>query len=740
MKDLTQRRMTAITTEGGSRRNSRRMNTRDSDRASVRSTPAVSWGAPPVDVPGEIPRTDSAPAARPNAEFEAPRFHQHHRSASDSLQGRGPRILDSTPPLPPPHMDNSGFRNQYPPIKQQDSELYGAGNPVPELQHLAISPAVQPVSKPPGFSHAPGAAPPASKLSHSPELRRAKSRMSNGTLNQLAGAGGIQAQQRVAEYQRGIEEARIADEHNQGGRPQDRGVNNASATNATGSHANPGLREGMVEHRRPSFEFTSPNYRAPEETSTFSNTNIPSYYHSENPSTSAYQNQNHHQAYNPSGLGGPPVNAVPNPVVAAVIGSSHESRSSYESARASMDSNQGRGIQRKPLPGSPARTKEPRAQASPQRLEAVGRGMSNTSGYSSNYDETPTQNFGLAQHAGNRTSIERPRIGMMKTVGGYEQGQQPSRRSNDIPRVDFGPTINYAQNPLPTSSSGPNRDLNAPVNTQRQGSPQKKTPDQQYRPDHQLKQGIRQIAWQPGMSPASADAVANRAMTPEEFVQQRAQAASQQPQYAHQRQNSSTNNMRSSPTPPGGQAKSDYFTHSRGNSSLDLLQQRPNSRPGSRGAGATLGGGADQNLTAREQTHISRMTGAPLVNMATGPRQGGNPNQQGGLVGTIDQREQEKRMMKQGLNERQRMDAAHANYRQDYGQQMSLKVPQHGQQVQYQAYGGQQQQETQGEVQYQAQRLAMQREVFQNQGRAGGNGPGVGRGMGNGQGQGQYRE
>lgn len=742
MKDLTQRRMTSITVEGGSRRNSRRMNTRDSDRASVRSTPAVSWGAPPTDVPGDIPRTDSAPAARPNAEFEAPRFHQHHRSASDSLHGRASRGLDSAPPpLPPPHMDNSGIRTQYLPTKQQDTEMYGAGEPVPELQHLAISPA--PVAKPPGFSHAPGTAPPAHKLTQSPELRRAKSRMSNGTLSQLAGAGGLQAQQRVAEYQRGIEQARIANEQNQGGRPQDRGVNHAT-TNATGSHANPGLREGMVEHRRLSYEFTSPDYRAPGETSTFANKNIPYHNHSENHSNPAYQNLK--QAYQPSSFGGPPMNSAHNPVVAAVA-SSHDSRSSYESARASMDSNQNRrSIQRKPLHGSPSRNNDSRAPADPQRLEQVGRGISNMSGYVSNHDETPTQDVEPHQHAGNRPSFERPRTGMLKTVGGYEQGQQQPKKSSDIPRVDFGPTINYAQNGLPSSSDRQSRGPDAPANTQHQGPPQKKVPDAQYCPEHQRNQGSRQMAWQPGMLPASADAVANRAMTPEEFVQQRAQAASQ-PQYAHQRQKSSTNNMRASATPPYNQAKPDYFTHSRGNSSLDLLQQSPNCRPQSRGAGATLGGGAEDRLTAREQTHISRMTGAPLVNMATGPRPGGS--QQAGLVGSIDQREMEKRMMKQGLNERQRMDAADANYRQGYGQQqMQPRVSHHGQQQQNQGYGQnygqgrqqrQQQQPTQEEVQYQQRRLEMQREAFQNQQRPGGNGPGPGRGMGNGQGQGQYR-
>ena len=132
---------------------------------------------------------------------------------------------------------------------------------------------------------------------------------------------------------------------------------------------------------------------------------------------------------------------------------------------------------------------------------------------------------------------------MLKSTGGSEQGHQPPRRSIDIPLVDFGPTINYAQNTLPPGQGGPTRafNFNAPPNAQREGSPRRKTPDAQYRPSEHQRNQSRQMAWQPGMPPPAADAVATRAMTAEEFVQQRAQAAAQRPQYAHQRQKSSAN-------------------------------------------------------------------------------------------------------------------------------------------------------------------------------------------------------
>jgi CCR4-NOT transcriptional complex subunit CAF120 len=85
--------------------------------------------------------------------------------------------------------------------------------------------------------------------------------------------------------------------------------------------------------------------------------------------------------------------------------------------------------------------------------------------------------------------------------------------------------------------------------------------------------------------------------------------------------------------------------HSR-NTSAELLQ-----RPGSRGAAAALGpsgtGDITSTLSAREQEHVARITGQPLINMTQ------NSNKQApaaGLVGAIGKREREKQQMKQGIN------------------------------------------------------------------------------------------
>ena len=671
LKELTQRRMTAIAADGGSRRNSRR----GSDRASIQSTPAVSWGAPPVNVPGTadgIPRIDSALAGQ-NAQggLETPRYHQHHRSASDSFQNRSPMTRDAPPPLHP-HATNlnqydSARRIPYPPQDEIPDRTTGA--PVPELQHLNLAPTPQPVSKPPGFSHAPGPAPPANKLAHSPELRRAKSRMSNGTLSQLAGAGGIAAQQGVAEYQRGIEQQRLQDE--QQWKPQQqqgRGVHNTAIL--PGSHANPGLREGMVDLQRLSHEFAAPDYRAPEERSSFSATNIPSYYHRNNPNSN-YPNLA--QGYNPVGSRGPGLDAFPNQQVAAVAGYNYSgaSRSSYESARSSYDAGTGanlRSIQRKPIPSSPAGNTEARA--------PLKRVKTNMSGSSSNYDEPPLTTPGLEAVAAaqgrpsyDRPSFERPRTGVMKTVGGNQDA--PPRGSNDTPTIDFGPTIIYERNRLDKREISPMRQ-----NPAYSAGPQQLQP--RRTPEPQQNQGPRHAEWRPGMV-SNATAVATRAMTPEGFVRERANAAKQPSQYAHQRRKLSNNNMRTN-TPPQG--RSDYFGTARNNTSQDLHQMQQQ-RPGSRGAGATLGN-QEKELNARKRTEISRMTGAPLISLAgnANPQRNNGPQMQQGLLGSIDQRELEKRQMRMGVNEQQRAQAQQAQQRS--GQQHG-----YGQQSSYGAYGQQ---------------------------------------------------
>lgn len=439
LKDLTQRRMTAISAGGGSRRGSRRGH-RDSitDRVSIRSTPAVSWGVPPTDVPHDdaLPRTDSAPP-RSQSGFQPPQVpaHKHHRSASDNFASSPRRQMDGsfdTPPAPPPHgsmRDEYSAQNEYGP----DSDF--TATPV-DIRSTASPMNVQPVAKPPGFSHAPNSAPPANKMNNSPELRRAKSRMSTGTLHQIAGAGGIAAQQGVAKYKADVEEEDRR--HQRGGPPQDRGVNTAAYAPPGTSYANQGPREGLLGPQRPSFDNSQP-LRQPEESVTFQQTNIPSYYH--NAPSQHYPNLG--RPADLDGPKGPPLAALANPAVVAATGNYGANRTSYDSSRSSQDSNR-RSLQRKPLPpNSPTRGMGP--PGSPQRPGTAG----------SRSEQQRIDQFNQSSYAirSGRPSVEiaggsRPGTGYSGQSGdGYGRGmqrpsfeerqmqQRPSYEQQQPPRV-----------------------------------------------------------------------------------------------------------------------------------------------------------------------------------------------------------------------------------------------------------------------------------------------------------------
>lgn len=309
---------------------------------------------------------------------------------------------------------------------------------------------------------------------------------------------------------------------------------------------------------------------------------------------------------------------------------------------------------------------------------------------------------------------ERPRAGVLRTIGNIDDSpSQATPPSFDIPSIDFGPTVNYATaphanpptpgNPPPGSfSPGPRSYSPAPAPPRR--SPGAEAGHNRQESDDTVRR--RSMIWQPAALTPGGGSPGPQGISAEEFVQQRAAAAAATPLYAHQR-HSSGNTLSGfragTPTPPLGRGQGqDYIgtAHSR-SSSQDLLQrpgsrgagellQRPNSRgagellqrPGSRGAGAVLGGqgGNDLHLSAREQEHVARVTGSPLINMA------GNKNApppSGGLVGAIEAREREKQQMKQGwgsqaaqyaINQRQQQQAFQ-QYPQQYPQPMQSPPP-----------------------------------------------------------------
>ncbi|KAI1504628.1 hypothetical protein F5X99DRAFT_20694 [Biscogniauxia marginata] len=273
------------------------------------------------------------------------------------------------------------------------------------------------------------------------------------------------------------------------------------------------------------------------------------------------------------------------------------------------------------------------------------------------------------------SSAERPRAGVLRTIGNPEDTDSETDRARfDIPNIDFGPTVNYATAPRtktptpmmsPPASFSPGPRSFSPA--QRSHSPApvppRKSPGPSTSQSHTESDETarRSVIWQPAALNARPASPVAHGLTAEEYVQQRAAAAAVSPQYAHQR-HSSGNTITAAyragtPTPPLGRGLGQDYVgsgHSRSNSQ-DLLQ-RPNSRgatellqrPGSRGAGAVLGGqhgSADAHLTAREQEHVARVTGSPLINLA-GNRNA--PPAGSGLVGAIEARERDKEQMKQG--------------------------------------------------------------------------------------------
>jgi CCR4-NOT transcriptional complex subunit CAF120 len=760
MKDLTKKRMTAI--ENGSRTNSRyssRRSTRNSfgpsrsriqfdDAASIRSSPSVNWGpAAPADPSFDgLPRTNSTPPG--GNSFTPPRAssNPHQRSVSETNgadrfqnQNSGSNYDGAyePAPTPPPHnigiasgREAPGLRHMKEmastPERVSSEDEQARVTPVRELQELQATTSPEPVATPPAFSHAPGSMP-SSKPYHSPELRRANSRMSNATLSQLAGAGGVAAAYHASEDERRLNEGRYSEERGQ------RGV--LPAANANEYPANEdGLNEGLVTaNPRFSFEQSSPsrppnfdtptNYSQPPPQFPFSAPhNLP-------PSSQIAAGRSVPQI-------GVQRDSSPNsrmyepPQVFASSDSNYQTRSQQgptvqgHSSQPSADSTHSTGSQpsrlqtsqtilRKALPTRKESLQTPTSAETPSSTGSLGQHVLDqaafdmigrddrkltplpetqihrqNSGVSSIYDDTAStvspDYASTRRSIDTQKSIEKPRAGVMKTVGNADDSREHGDKSPI--QIDFGPTLNYASDRLPIRSQSPGptqgyvsgqgpryrspgrgtgavapgvgpamnnypadraprqrSPANRPGSSGNSTNPKPAPPENAHYRNSSAES--RTLAWQPGMS-AIGVASSQQAITPEQFVAQRAAAT---PLYAHQRQTSGNAIRANTPTPPLPRNRSSDFLAQQGHSrqsSAELLQ-RPNSRGASGSLGPSGTGDIASNLSAREQEHIARVTGQPLINMAQ------NNNRQApgsGLVGAIEAREKEKQQMKQGIN------------------------------------------------------------------------------------------
>jgi CCR4-NOT transcriptional complex subunit CAF120 len=725
MKELTRKRMTAI--ENGSVGNSRyssRRSTRNSfgpsrsrihfdDGASVRSSPSITWGHGPSDPSSGISRTDSAPIGATAFNTQKPIPHAHHRSVSETqgldrfqneiMANSYDGAYDTNPSYSPPQnpgaaasgREASSLRymrevGSTPERGSSEDERAARVTPVQELQGLQQTTTPEPVAAPPAFAHAPGAMP-ISKPYHSPELRRANSRMSTATLSQLAGAGGVAAEfstigaTNTSDEQTRQNDGQYSEGHGQIGVLSDTNTNRFPANEV-------GLKEGLVTASIDRFSF---EHSPPSRPTTSTN-------HSESPPI-PFKLPNNTQPQNTADTfhslessRGP---AVPghssNPSVESTISaSSHLSR---------LETSQ--SVLRKPLPTRSSSIQTPTSAETPLSTDSLNQPVIDqaafdmigrdehyqtplpqalihrqNSDFDSVYDDTASPlspNYASPRRSfDTRESVEKPRAGVMRTVGSSEPTIQAEAQRASI-HIDFGPTFNYASDNIPSGALSPGLTPKRPDSPGRSKSPgpnRLSTEPMLYRNNS----SERTVAWQPSMAANANMIAAQGGISVAQFVQQRASVAT--PLYAHQRQQSSatlvTNQVysRTTPTPPLARNRSSDFigqAHSR-NNSADLLQ-----RPSSRGPTAILNssgtGDIPSTLSAREQEHIARVTGQPLVSMAQNNRPQAPP---AGLIGAIQAREQDKAQMKKGINSQAVENAIAQRQQQAYYQQQSEQMQQ----------------------------------------------------------------
>ncbi len=405
-------------------------------------------------------------------------------------------------------------------------------------------------------------------------------------------------------------------------------------------------------------------------------------------------------------------------------------------------------ITRKPLPtraltASPDNSVDPGSPASSLRSlrdhfvdqdaldqMAARTSLDRVSTTSSNYDQASasTPDYAStksAKSADARRSVERPRTGVLRTVGNADMtptenagpgGAASASGTDDLPTIDFGPTMLYrADGKARPGTSGTITQASSDAADQSKNrfsrsvdqltridnqadfaTPERVSPGlQPHRRAHSTSPGSpggllkeenrRSLAWQPGMVNQGAPQHAKRTVDAEEWVQQRAAAAAA---YSHAAQR-----------PPHSRSSSNNPQHTLSrNSSGDWSQshsQRPPSRPLSRGPSTMMNpthglihGDFSQHLSAREQEHVARATGTPFLNRDRASRL----PEPAGLVGAIEAREREKQSAKEGRQSMMVQHAIAANIRQQQQQQAqqqahAMAMAQARAQAQAQAHG-----------------------------------------------------
>jgi CCR4-NOT transcriptional complex subunit CAF120 len=596
------------------------------------------------------PRTDSAP---PDTQRQQPMPAMAGVQSNHTRNSSDPNLTGFGGPGGP--YQTSPQRKPAPPTNYQGQDNMGPSElPTSEFDNMRMMATPEPVSRPPAFNHG-SQARPVSKVYHSPELRQANSRLSAGTLSQLATAGGM----------------------NMGGAYANRGREDGAMTgpsvlphaNSMGTSANDNRsREVLNSQNRPADEYPAP-LNLPRERS-----RSPLPPQSGRPSTSDGRRPTYPPPGGPAGFPGQPNRQGPGagprgngqPPTALMPGGSQPNaqQRSQNPPRPGPNGPPNGPHRQNPYNNQPPggyRQNEPQDSRRNPAYERGGPGDKHISTITTNdiidHYARDTVFFGTDEHP----LPERPRAGVMKTVGGAEPPLPalPNEAEYDVPDVNFGPTYNYG-------AKSPPRNRGPPQGPP-QGSPGR--PNQGPRPNQQgqhppgPRPGMgsrshtgdikRTQAWQPSGGAPGAGAPG---VSPEQYVQQRAAA---QPQYAHAR------------TPSGNILPASSASPSpalRRRSSHDML---PKHQQG--GAGDNFqSGNVPSHMNAREQEYMARSTGGPLVNMP-GPARGQSPGP--GLVNAIDARERERQQVRQGVNSHAAQFAmnqhAAPTYQQQWGRSMS---------------------------------------------------------------------
>ncbi|KAK5946094.1 hypothetical protein PMZ80_000233 [Knufia obscura] len=535
------------------------------------------------------PRKLREPAMR---EYKPTRLSEE-RTADDNFYPpeQGQLMVPHEPRKPlRPRVNDAGYARS---ANSSDSETQGHINPEDVEHDMIEQKPVQPVVPPPEFQHHPNEQP-KRRPADRPEMRREKSRMSDATLSQM--------------NPRVLEELRREDAARGSGM---QGMQGGAAASAAAYAWGQKRQDGSQ---------------------------------SQNMSQTQTQNRGVGETETPADTNGTLTNAYRPAVVTNPSSTSQTTLSS---------------VKRKPLPTTDldATNLDTNIASRPP----LDRNYSSTSNYSMpNHDRDSSPDYASRASEEQPRGKEKERIrgGTRKVVGDSDARTPPDA---DNLHINFGQTLRLTpdssrpgtaagrRSPFdslgrPDSASGrrspfdslglPSTGRKSPLNPFGSSSPAR-TPEKQSptppRPSHSRSQSY---AWQPGTQLRDG----SDGLTPEEFVHQRAAMAMKPHGYVPHRTMSSGRIE---------QIKSDQ--PSRPESPTSPTRRKLQKRsPSSRNSLASID--YSSHLSAREQEHVARMTGGPLL---SGVNPGTKtPDPSVGLIGAIGAREQEKKDIKEGLQGR----------------------------------------------------------------------------------------